>query len=120
MLDKEDAADRSGIFMIDASKGYVKDGNKNRLREQDIHKIVTTFLTMDESDPKYARFVPNEEIKVTNEYNLNIPRYVDTSEEEDEIDLQATFAELAKLEQEEKEVDAKLAVFFKELGIVGG
>ena len=75
--------------MIDASKGYVKDGNKNRLREQDIHKIVTTFLTMDESDPKYARFVPNEEIKVTNEYNLNIPRYIDSSEPEDLQDINA-------------------------------
>ena len=75
--------------MIDASKGYVKDGNKNRLREQDIHKIVTTFLTMDESDSKYARFVPNEEIKVTNEYNLNIPRYIDSSEPEDLQDINA-------------------------------
>ena len=89
VLDKEDAADRTGIFMIDASKGYVKDGNKNRLREQDIHKIMTTFLTMDESDPKYARFVPNEEIKVTNEYNLNIPRYIDSSEPEDLQDINA-------------------------------
>ena len=75
--------------MVDASKGYVKDGNKNRLREQDIHKIVTTFLTMDESDPKYARFVPNEEIKATNEYNLNIPRYIDSSEPEDLQDINA-------------------------------
>lgn len=89
VLDKEDAAERTGIFMIDASKGYVKDGNKNRLREQDIHKIVNTFLTMDESDPKYARFVPNEEIKVTNEYNLNIPRYIDSSEPEDLQDINA-------------------------------
>lgn len=89
VLDKEDAADRTGIFMIDASKGYVKDGNKNRLREQDIHKIVTTFLATDESDLKYARFVPNEEIKVTNEYNLNIPRYIDSSEPEDLQDINA-------------------------------
>lgn len=89
VVDKEDAAERTGIFMIDASKGYVKDGNKNRLREQDIHKIVTTFLTMDESDPKYARFVLNEEIKVTNEYNLNIPRYIDSSESEDLQDINA-------------------------------
>lgn len=48
---------------------------------------------------------------------MNIPRYVDTSEEEEEIDLQATFAELAKLEKEEKEVDAKLKEFFKDLGL---
>lgn len=89
VLDKEDAAERTGIFMIDASKGYVKDDNKNRLREQDIHKIVTTFLAMDESNPKYARLVPNEEIKVTNEYNLNIPRYIDRSEPEDLQDINA-------------------------------
>ncbi len=89
VLDKEDAADRKGIFMIDASKGFVKDGNKNRLREQDIHKIVTTFLAMDESDPKYSRFVLNEEIKITNEYNLNIPRYIDSSEPEDLQDINA-------------------------------
>lgn len=89
ILDKEDAGSRTGIFMIDASKGYMKDGDKNRLREQDIHKIVTTFLTMDESDPQYARFVPNEEIKVTNGYNLNIPRYIDSSEPEDKQDIEA-------------------------------
>ncbi|WP_442855489.1 N-6 DNA methylase [Clostridium sp. Marseille-P2415] len=87
VLDNEDAAERKGIFMIDSSKGFVKDGNKNRLREQDIHKIVTTFLAMDGSDPKYALFVLNEEIKVTNEYNLNIPRYIDNSEPEDLQDI---------------------------------
>ena len=54
---------RSGIFMIDAGKGFVKDGNKNRLREQDIYRIVTTFNEQITDDPKYARFVPNKEIK---------------------------------------------------------
>lgn len=91
VLDKEDAAERTGIFMIDASKGYVKDGNKNRLREHDIHKIVTTFLAMDESNPKYARIMPDEEVKVTNEYNLNIPRYIDSSEPKDLQDINAHF-----------------------------
>ena len=67
--------------MIDASKGYIKDGNKNRLREQDIHKIVDAFNRQWEMD-KYARFVPYSEIE-KNEYNLNIPRYIDTQEEED-------------------------------------
>lgn len=89
VIDKEDAINRKGIFIIDASKEFVKDGNKNRLREQDIHKIVTTFLNMDESNPKYARFVLNEEIKVSNEYNLNIPRYIDSSEPEDLQDINA-------------------------------
>ncbi len=64
VIDKEDAINRKGIFMIDAGKEFIKDGNKNRLREQDIHKIVTTFLNMDESNPKYARFVLNEEKKL--------------------------------------------------------
>ncbi len=87
VIDKEDAMHRKGIFMVDASKEFMKDGNKNRLREQDIHKIVTTFLNMNESNPKYARFVFNEEIKVVNEYNLNIPRYIDSSEPEDLQDI---------------------------------
>jgi len=89
IIDKEDAAQRKGLFMIDASKGFVKDGNKNRLREQDIHKIVTTFINADTSNPKYARFVPNDEIKNINDYNLNIPRYIDNSEPEDLQDINA-------------------------------
>ena len=84
IIDKEGAANRQGIFMIDASRGYVKDGNKNRLREQDIYRIVTTFNEQIEDDPKYARFVPNSEIKnKRNDYNLNITRYIDSSDAED-------------------------------------
>ena len=75
--------------MIDASHGYVKDGNKNRLREQDIYKIVTTFNNQITDDPKYARFVPNDEIEVQNDYNLNLARYIDSSEEEDIQDIYA-------------------------------
>jgi len=89
VIDKEDADARSGIFMIDASHGYVKDGNKNRLREEDIYKIVTTFNQQIEDDPKYARFVPIEEIKVKNDYNLNIPRYIDSTVPEDQQDIEA-------------------------------
>ena len=77
------------IFMIDASRGYVKDGNKNRLREEDIYKIVTTFNQQIQDDPKYARFVPIGEIKIKNDYNLNIPRYIDSSEPEDQQDIEA-------------------------------
>ena len=83
IIDKEGAENRQGIFMIDASRGYVKDGNKNRLREQDIYRIVTTFNEQIQDDPKYARFVPNQEIKVKNGYNLNIARYIDSAEPED-------------------------------------
>jgi type I restriction enzyme M protein len=87
VIDKEHTEDRKGIFMMDASKGFIKDGNKNRLREQDIHQIVDVFNTQTAVE-KYARFVPFDEIE-KNEYNLNIPRYVDTQEEEDIQDLNA-------------------------------
>lgn len=83
IIDKEGAENRAGIFMIDAGKGYVKDGSKNRLREQDIYRIVTTFNEQITDDPKYARFVPNKEIKKKNGYNLNISRYIDSSDPED-------------------------------------
>ena len=89
VMDKEDAAERDGIFMIDASHDFVKDGPKNRLRERDIHKIVQTFVNRIEDDPKYARFVPIEEIKVKNGYNLNIPRYIDSGDAEDEQSIDA-------------------------------
>lgn len=87
VLDKENANVRSGIFMIDASKGFKKDGNKNRLRAQDVHKIVDTFNKTLEL-PKYSKMVTLNEIEA-NEYNLNIPRYIDSSEEEDIQDLYA-------------------------------
>ena len=61
VLDKENATARKGVFMIDASKGFIKDGNKNRLREQDIHKIVDTFVKQADT-PRYARMVPLDEI----------------------------------------------------------
>ena len=89
VLDKSDADERKGIFMIDASHDFVKDGSKNRLRERDIYKIVTTFNQQITADPKYARFVPNDEIKIKNEYNLNIPRYVDSSTPEDLQNIEA-------------------------------
>ena len=89
VIDKSDADERTGIFMIDASHDYVKDGNKNRLREQDIYKIVTTFNEQIITDKKYARFVPNDEIKIKNDYNLNIPRYINSSAPEDLQDIEA-------------------------------
>lgn len=89
VIDKEDAADRKEIFMIDASKGFIKDGNKNRLREQDIHKIVDTYtnrLTIE----KFSRTIPITEIAdPKNDYNLNIPRYIDSQEAEDIQDIEA-------------------------------
>ena len=87
IIDKEDADERAGIFMIDASHDFIKDGNKNRLREEDIYRIVTTYKGRIESDPHYARFVSNDEIKIKNGYNLNISRYIDSGEKEDIQDL---------------------------------
>ena len=89
ILDKEDAVGRTGVFMIDASKGFIKDGNKNRLRSQDIHKIVDTFNNQREIE-RYSRMVPMSEIAdPKNDFNLNIPRYIDSSEPEDLQDLHA-------------------------------
>ena len=89
VVDKEYAHARTGIFMIDASKGFLKDGNKNRLRAQDIHQIVDVFTKQTEV-PRYSRMVPVAEIaSPANDYNLNIPRYIDSSESEDLHDLDA-------------------------------
>ena len=87
VLDKENAVARKSIFMIDASKGFIKDGNKNRLREQDIHRIVDTFVKQTDI-PRYSRMVPITEIADSkNEYNLNLPRYIDSAEPEDLQDI---------------------------------
>lgn len=85
VLDKEISGNKNSIFMIDASKGFMKDGNKNRLRSQDIHKIVDVFNKQLEVN-RYSRLVPYSEIE-KNEFNLNIPRYIDSSEPEDLHDL---------------------------------
>jgi type I restriction enzyme M protein len=87
VLDKENAEGRDSIFMIDASKGFVKDGNKNRLRSRDIHKIVDVFIKQTELS-RYSRMIPLAEIAGSeNDYNLNIARYIDSSESEDIQDL---------------------------------
>lgn len=89
VLDKENAQARTGIFMIDASKGFTKDGPKNRLRPRDMHKIVDAFVNAKEI-ARYSRMVPLDEIRdPRNDYNLNIPRYIDSSEPEDIQDLRA-------------------------------
>ena len=88
VLDKEGANSRKGIFMVDASKGFRKDGPKNRLREQDIHRIVDTFNKQGDI-PGYARMVPVAEISdPKNDYNLNLPRYIDSTEAEDLQDIE--------------------------------
>lgn len=87
VLDKENASARKGVFMIDASKGFLKDGNKNRLREQDIHRIVDIF-TRQTDTPRYARMVLLAEIAdAKNDFNLNLPRYIESTEPEDLQDI---------------------------------
>lgn len=86
VIDKEEAHTSKGIFMIDASAGFMKDGAKNRLREQDIHQIVDVFTRRLEI-PKYARMVSVEEIE-KNDFNLNIPRYIDSQQNEDLQDIE--------------------------------
>lgn len=89
VIDKENSQARTGIFMIDASKGFMKDGNKNRLRSQDLHKIVDVFNRQIEV-PGFSRMVPVAEIaNPSNDYNLNILRYIDSSDQEDIHDLNA-------------------------------
>jgi type I restriction enzyme M protein len=85
VIDKEGAQARKGIFMIDASGGFMKDGPKNRLRDMDIHRIVDTFNQRIDV-PKYARMVPFAEIE-QNEFNLNLPRYIDRQTPEDLQDI---------------------------------
>ena len=86
VVDKEGVHSRKGIFIIDASKGFIKDGNKNRLREQDIHKIVDVFNRQLDIE-KYSRMVSFEEIE-KNDFNLNIPRYIDSQDPEDAQDIE--------------------------------
>ncbi len=111
VFDKEHAQARTGIFMIDASKGFVKDGPKNRLRSQDLHKIVDAFTKQVEID-KYSRMVPLAEIE-KHGFNLNIPRYIDSSEPEDLQDIDAHLKGSIPI----RDVDA-LSDFWRELPAV--
>lgn len=86
VIDKENAQARKGIFMIDASRGFMKDGPKNRLRDMDIHKMVDVFNNQRDL-PKYARMVPFAEVEQS-EFNLNLPRYIDSQAPEDIQDIE--------------------------------
>ncbi len=87
VLDKKNKVAKRDIFIVDASKGFIKDGNKNRLREQDIHAIIDAFDNLSNND-KFSRLVPYSEIE-KNGFNLNIPRYIDSSLPSDIQDIQA-------------------------------
>ncbi len=103
------------IFFIDASKEFEAGKNQNRLTDENLKKIMDTYIARENVD-KYAHKASMEEIKV-NEYNLNIPRYVDTFEEEEEIDIKAVLKEIKELEAQRDELDKEIAVYLKELGL---
>ena len=103
------------ILFIDASAGFEKRGNQNYLTDNHVENIVNAYAKRKNID-KYAYVAPLEEV-AENDYNLNIPRYVDTFEEEEPVDIEAVAAELQGLESDMTETDATIAGFCKELGI---
>ena len=103
------------ILFIDASKDFEPGKNQNRLRDEDVDKIIETYKNRVEIE-KYCHVAPLSEV-AENEYNLNIPRYVDTFEEEEEIDIKAVQQELKQINKEIAEVDKELNVYLKELGL---
>ena len=103
------------VLFIDASKHFEKSKNQNRLRQSDIDKIIDTYEQRTAED-KYSHIASLDEIK-ENDYNLNIPRYVDTFEEEPEVELDKVVAEIRKLDNESAELDAKIKQYTEELGI---
>ena len=104
------------ILFIDASKEFEKVKTQNKLRPEHIQKIIETYRNRTEIE-KYSHCATLKEIE-ENDYNLNIPRYVDTFEEEEEIDIEAVMAEIKELESKRTELDAQIEVYLKELGIV--
>lgn len=104
------------IFFIDASKEYESGKNQNRLTDENIEKILNTYVNRKDVE-KYAHAAPLEEVE-ENDYNLNIPRYVDTFEEEEEIDIKAVMKEIKELEAKRDELDKEINVYLKELGLL--
>lgn len=106
------------ILFIDASgsDNFIKVGNQNVLRDSDVERIVDTYRNREAID-KYSEVVTLEQI-AENDYNLNIPRYVDTFEEEEPVDIEAVMQEIKTLEAQRAELDKEIEVYFKELGLV--
>lgn len=104
------------IFFIDASKEYESGKNQNRLTNENIKKILDTYINRKDVE-KYAHAASLEEVE-ENDYNLNIPRYVDTFEEEEEIDIKAVMKEIKELEAKRDELDKEINVYLKELGLL--
>ena len=108
--------DPEHILFIDASKEFEKVKNQNMLREEHVNKIVETYRNRTVIE-KYSHLATLQEV-ADNDYNLNIPRYVDTFEAEEEIDIQAVMQEIKSLEAKRAELDKEIDVYFKELGLV--
>ena len=108
--------DDDNILFIDASKEFEKVKTQNKLREEHITKIIETYRNRTEIE-KYSHCATMQEIK-DNDYNLNIPRYVDTFEEEEEIDIKQVMAEIKELESQRAELDKEIDVYLKELGLL--
>jgi type I restriction enzyme M protein len=104
------------VLFINAAKHFEKGKRQNNLRPQDIDKIVETYQFRKDEE-RYSRRVPMKEIEENN-YNLNISRYVDTSEQEEEIDIKAVMREIKNLEAKRTELDKEIEGYLKELGIV--
>lgn len=105
----------NNVLFIDASNEFEKGKNQNLLTDEHVEKIIATYLSRETID-KYSYAATLEEIK-ENDYNLNIPRYVDTFEEEEQIDLEAVATRLKEIDEEIAEVDRELEKYFKELGV---
>jgi type I restriction enzyme M protein len=103
------------VLFIDASNDFEKGKNQNRLRDEDVDRIINTYKKRETVD-KYSYVAGLDEI-AENDYNLNIPRYVDTFEEEEQVDLDAVKARIEEVDKEIAEVDRELRTYFKELGI---
>ena len=115
VLNKNKPEERKGkVIFIDGSNDFVKDGNKNKLRDEDIEKLISAFNGFEEIE-KYASVVALETIKA-NDDNLNISRYVDTTEEEEEVDIASVINEIRELTIKEKETQDKLNGYLRELG----
>ena len=118
IINKDKVASRKGkVLFIDASSGFVKDGNKNKLRDEDIEKVVKTFDNF-ETVEKYAEVIELKTIE-ENDYNLNISRYVDTSEEEEEIDIDLVLQDIRELKFKIANNEEKLNGYLEELGFDG-
>lgn len=115
ILNKNKPQDKKGkVLFIEASQGFIKDGNKNKLRPEDIDHIVKAYEEFIDEE-KFTKVASLDEIK-KNDYNLNITRYVDTSEEEEEIDIEEVICRISEREQELSQSKEKLNSFLEQLG----